>query len=57
MGDYQVKTLLKMFSYYERFGLIGNPKVLSWLLGRPPTTFKDFLNRTIKDQSRRLQNS
>jgi uncharacterized protein YbjT (DUF2867 family) len=46
LGDYQVETLVKMFHYYERYGFWGNPRVLSWLLGRPPTTFAAFVERS-----------
>jgi uncharacterized protein YbjT (DUF2867 family) len=46
LGDYQVETLVKMFRYYERYGFWGNPRVLSWLLGRPPTTFAAFVKRS-----------
>lgn len=42
---YQADTLLKMFEYYERFGLIGNSSVLNCILGRPPATFAEFLDR------------
>jgi uncharacterized protein YbjT (DUF2867 family) len=45
LGDYQVETLVKMFRYYERYGFWGNPRVLSWLLGRSPTTFAAFIER------------
>jgi len=45
LGDYQVETLVKMFRYYERYGFWGNPRVLGWLLGRPPTTFAAFIKR------------
>ncbi len=45
LGNYQVQTLLKMFDYYERYGFWGNPRVLSWLLGRPPATFAAFVAR------------
>jgi uncharacterized protein YbjT (DUF2867 family) len=45
LGDYQVQTLLKMFDYYERYGFWGNPRVLGWLLGRPPATFAAFVER------------
>ena len=45
LGDYQVETLVKMFRYYECYGFWGNPRVLSWLLGRPPTTFAAFIER------------
>lgn len=50
MGDYQRETLVKMFRYYERFGLRGNPNVLSWLLHRPPATFAAFIERTIRER-------
>jgi uncharacterized protein YbjT (DUF2867 family) len=42
-GDYQVETLNKMFHYYARYGLVGNPNVLTWLLGRPPTSLPAFI--------------
>ncbi len=48
LGEYSIDALKKMFSYYERFGFTGNPKVLGWLLARPPTSFETFVNRTIK---------
>lgn len=48
LGDYQVETLLKMFHYYERYGFWGNPRVLSWLLNRPPTSFAAFVKRTVR---------
>jgi uncharacterized protein YbjT (DUF2867 family) len=45
LSEYQVDTLLKMFRYYARFGLWGSPKVLTWLLGRAPTTYAQFAAR------------
>ena len=42
VGDEAIKTLLAMFRYYDRHGLVGNPNVLGWLLGRAPTSFADF---------------
>src|SRR3989337_2329470 len=50
MGDYQVDTLLKMFRYYARYGLCGNPQVLSWLLLRPPLTLDNFIENTVHQQ-------
>lgn len=43
MSEYAVKTLLRMFHYYERYGMRGNPNVLRMLLGRNPTTFDEFV--------------
>jgi uncharacterized protein YbjT (DUF2867 family) len=50
LGDYQVETLVKMFCYYERYGFWGNPRVLGWLLRRPPTTFAAFLERVVRER-------
>ncbi len=54
LGDAQIETLAKMFRYYERFGLRGNPRVLGWLLRRPPADFASFVERiaTGHDNSR-----
>ncbi|CAN5596225.1 NmrA/HSCARG family protein [soil metagenome] len=46
LGDYQVTTLRKMFNYYARYGFGGNPRVLTGLLGRAPTSFAEFVQRT-----------
>jgi uncharacterized protein YbjT (DUF2867 family) len=47
LGEYQVNTLLSMFRYYESYGFHGSPRVLGWLLGRPPTTFEAFVARQV----------
>jgi NAD(P)H dehydrogenase (quinone) len=43
LGNYQVETLVKMFRYYQEYGFEGNPRVLTWLLGRPPQSIQDFI--------------
>lgn len=45
LGAYQVETLLDMFRYYDRYGFAGNPRVLEWLIRRPPTTLAEFITR------------
>jgi NAD(P)H dehydrogenase (quinone) len=50
MGDYQIETLTRMFEYYEKFGLWGNPNSLSWLLRRTPTSFPEFVGRTMRER-------
>ena len=50
LGDYRVDTLVRMFRYYDSFGLWGNPNVLGWLLARPPTTFEAFVERTVRQK-------
>ncbi|MGH7417535.1 MAG: SDR family oxidoreductase, partial [Candidatus Rokuibacteriota bacterium] len=52
LGDYQIDTLQAMFRYYEWGGFWGNPRVLGWLLGRPPTTFAQFTLRVSRGQRR-----
>lgn len=42
-----IATLLGMFEYYDQFGFIGNGNVLTWLLGRMPARFEEFLVRSI----------
>ena len=49
LDEFQVGTLAKMFRYYERHGLRGNPRVLGWLLGREPVSFRQFVERATRD--------
>jgi uncharacterized protein YbjT (DUF2867 family) len=53
MGEYQIKTLIKMFQYYDRNGFWGNPHALTSLLGRTPTKFEAFIKRTIRQVTNR----
>lgn len=45
LPPYARRALSAMFRYYDRHGLVGNPNVLTWLLGRPPTDFATFSRR------------
>jgi NAD(P)H dehydrogenase (quinone) len=47
MPDYTRQTLLKMFEYYERFGFVGNPHILEYLLGRRSRYFSEFIEHLI----------
>ncbi len=51
MDDHQRETLIKMFRAYARDGLKGNPNVLGWLLGRPPTSLTSFAARIAAAQA------
>jgi NAD(P)H dehydrogenase (quinone) len=42
MSDYQRETLAAMFRSYAADPLVGNANVLTWLLGRRPTTLVEF---------------
>lgn len=47
MQKQQIELLIKMFEYYDKFGLVGNSSILEYLLGRKPTTFNQFITRII----------
>jgi uncharacterized protein YbjT (DUF2867 family) len=51
MDDHARETLTKMFRAYARNGLRGNPNVLGWLLGRPPTSLSAFAARIAAAQA------
>jgi NAD(P)H dehydrogenase (quinone) len=51
MDDYSRETLTKMLRAYARDGLKGNPNVLGWLLGRPPTSLASFAARAAAAQA------
>ncbi len=42
LRTYSVESLLKMFLYYDLYGFWGSSHVLSTLLQRPPTSFREF---------------
>jgi uncharacterized protein YbjT (DUF2867 family) len=42
---HQARVLRAILARYSSHDFIGNPNVLTWLLGRPPTTFEDFVRR------------
>jgi len=48
LGDYARDTLIAMFRHYARHGLVGNPRVLTGLLGRPPATLTEFAAEAIR---------
>lgn len=49
MNEYAIENLVKMFEYYDEWGLAGNPNVLQWLLHREPTSVEMFIERTVKE--------
>jgi uncharacterized protein YbjT (DUF2867 family) len=49
--EYALENLVKMFDYYDRWGLGGNPNVLRWILKREPTSFQSFVRRTLKEHN------
>lgn len=51
MSEYAVESLVRMFEYYDQWGLIGNPNVLRWLLQREPSSFESFAERLWKNRN------
>jgi uncharacterized protein YbjT (DUF2867 family) len=45
---YQAKVLRAISARYSSHDFIGNPNVLTWLLGRRPTTFEEFVRREFR---------
>jgi NAD(P)H dehydrogenase (quinone) len=44
-SEFTLATMAKMFPYYDSHGLVGNAKILGWILGRDPTDFESFVRR------------
>ncbi|MFY9890928.1 MAG: NmrA family NAD(P)-binding protein [Streptosporangiaceae bacterium] len=42
---HQVRVLRAITARYSSHDFVGNPNVLTWLLGRPPTTFEAYVRR------------
>jgi uncharacterized protein YbjT (DUF2867 family) len=55
VSGYQLEVLEKMFAYYDRNGLWGNPLTLKTLLGRQPTSFREYVKRTIRRESNKMK--
>ncbi|MCK6585677.1 MAG: NmrA family NAD(P)-binding protein, partial [Anaerolineales bacterium] len=47
-SEYALENLARMFEYYDRWGLAGNPNVLTWVLKREPTSLESFVSRIAK---------
>jgi uncharacterized protein YbjT (DUF2867 family) len=45
--DWRRDAMVRLFDHYGRYGITGNPNVLGWLLGRPPTTFEEYVRRSL----------
>ena len=48
LSGYALENLVRMFEYYNLWGLAGNPNVLKWVLKREPTSLERFIRRTLK---------
>jgi uncharacterized protein YbjT (DUF2867 family) len=48
LTPYSEEAFHRLFGYYARRGIYGNPNVLTWLLGRAPTSFQDYAIRCLE---------
>ncbi len=44
-AGHQIRVLRAISARYSSHDFVGNPNVLTWLLGRPPTTFEEYVRR------------
>src|ERR1700684_1835994 len=42
---HQIRVLRAISARYSSHDFVGNPNVLTWLLGRPPTTFEEYVRQ------------
>jgi uncharacterized protein YbjT (DUF2867 family) len=49
LSEYALENLVRMFEYYDRWGLKGNPNVLKWILKRESTSLEMFIDRIVKE--------
>lgn len=49
LSEYAVENLVRMFEYYDQWGLVGNSNVLKWILKREPTSLESFVERTVQE--------
>lgn len=48
-STYATGALIKMFEYYDQWGLKGNPNILRWLLHREATSLDSFIENIVKE--------
>lgn len=51
LSEYALENLVRMFDYYDQWGLAGNPTILRWILRREPTSLEQFIERIFKERN------
>ncbi|GGF31758.1 SDR family oxidoreductase [Subtercola lobariae] len=46
--EFSYDAMYRLWGHYSRYGITGNPNVLTWLLGRTPTTLRDYVIRELE---------
>jgi hypothetical protein len=47
ISDDRIAQMRIMNAHYDAHGFLGNPNVLQWLLGRPATTYAEYVKRLV----------
>jgi uncharacterized protein YbjT (DUF2867 family) len=50
--DYTRDAMRRLVEHYDSYGITGNPNVLTWLLGRNPTSFREYAHRQLPASER-----
>ena len=45
LSEDRIEQMVIMYKHYDEYGLLGNPNVLRWILGRQPTLYREFVER------------
>ena len=45
VAEFGQECMHRMFAHYDIHGLVGSPRILEWILGRPATDFETFARR------------
>ncbi len=47
VSDDRIEQMRIMNAHYTDHGFLGNPNILTWVLGRTPTTFRSYVQRLV----------
>jgi uncharacterized protein YbjT (DUF2867 family) len=47
LSEDRAQQMVTMNTHYDHFGFLGNPNVLTWLVGHAPSTFRAYVRRRI----------
>jgi NAD(P)H dehydrogenase (quinone) len=51
LSEYALKNLIKMFHYYDKWGLVGNTNILKWVLQRESNSLEIFVKKYLQINS------
>jgi NAD(P)H dehydrogenase (quinone) len=52
-AQHRLAVISSVSQWYGRHSFIGNPRILTWLLGRKPTTYEEFVTKAFAEYSQR----